>query len=289
MTALTTASDSFRWSLRQVRRLRRFSRSFVLHPGREPLPNETAQDQLIVPYCNICGGLTFGPGPGGRQSLYGHPPRCKSCQSLERHRIIRRVWSALPASLKRRASVLQFSPDKSVRQSWFKQYEVSTFEGENHLDMQNIDRPDSTYDIVICNHVLEHVPLDDHAFLELLRILKSDGILQITIPDPARRRQTTDWGAPRADLHGHFRQYGMDFLDRLLPPTGECREQIVSARDDATGTTDLVFFFTKTPSAYETLRAQLRRASRRPRIRPTIDFGARLAGCTAISRVTQTR
>jgi|GEM_PF-3157578 len=35
--------------------------------------------------CNVCGGCSFIPGPGGRL-VKGKPPRCRSCGSLERHR-----------------------------------------------------------------------------------------------------------------------------------------------------------------------------------------------------------
>ncbi len=45
--------------------------------------------------CNICENDTFGAGPGGRMSLTGASPRCEKCQSLERHRIYRKVFEKL--------------------------------------------------------------------------------------------------------------------------------------------------------------------------------------------------
>lgn len=40
--------------------------------------------------CPICGGSTFAPGPNNRM-VDGKPPTCKTCNSLERHRALKRL------------------------------------------------------------------------------------------------------------------------------------------------------------------------------------------------------
>jgi hypothetical protein len=80
--------------------------------------------------CVICGGIAFGPGPGGRKSVSGAMPRCETCQSLERHRAIRGFFEQVyDPMIFGRLRVLQFSKDPSVRPEWFKEYEYSVFGG----------------------------------------------------------------------------------------------------------------------------------------------------------------
>jgi len=160
--------------------------------------------------CNICGNDQFNPGPSGRMSATGLPPKCGKCNSLERHRTYRQVFLKLKDLNLMGTNVLQFSQDLSVVPEWFNQYEVSIFEGENSLDLQKIDRNSNQYDMVICNHVLEHVPYDNAALHELLRVVRDDGFVFLAVPDPARRKTTTDWGYAKAEDHGHYRIYGAD-------------------------------------------------------------------------------
>jgi hypothetical protein len=106
--------------------------------------------------CNICKGTEFTEGPLGRLSLTGKKPCCKKCGSLERHRILRSVWNLIPTDYLSKQTALQFSLDPSVNPNWFEQLEVSIYEQRNSLDLQNIDKTDNSYDIVICNQILEH-------------------------------------------------------------------------------------------------------------------------------------
>jgi predicted SAM-dependent methyltransferase len=50
------------------------------------------------------------------------------------------------------------------------------------VDIQKTSFPDETWSMIICNHVLEHVPDYQMALTELRRILKKNGILEITVP-----------------------------------------------------------------------------------------------------------
>jgi len=165
--------------------------------------------------CNICGGRQFEPGPNQRSSSTGHAPRCSGCRSLERHRQLRLVYAQLPRDYLASLEVLQLSPDIGVDPAWFRGYEVSEYGGENSLDLQAIARPDAAYDLVICNHVLEHVADDHQGLRELLRVTRPEGVVQITVPSPYTRSTTIDWGYADARAHGHYRGYGRDFLQRF--------------------------------------------------------------------------
>lgn len=210
-----------------------------------------------VPTCIICGGTDFASGPSGRKSRTGAWPRCKGCQSLERHRLLRKLWIKIPEGLLSRGRVLQFSPDLSVLSDWFGEYELSIFSGTNSIDMQNISRPDDHYDVIICNHVLEHIPDDRKAFQELLRVLSPTGFLEITVPNPFYRPTTDDWGYPKPEDHEHFRVYGADIIDRLKAAAPEALLHYVVSRDDATGIEDYVYFWTKSTETIENLKSWL--------------------------------
>lgn len=208
--------------------------------------------------CNICGGSEFEPGPNGRQSSSGRPPRCKRCRSLERHRQLRQVYAQIPASYLRGLEVLQLSPDMGVEPSWFRSYEVSDYGGQNSLDLQAIDRPDASYDLVICNHVLEHVADDRRGLAELLRIARRSGWIQITVPTPYTRAATIDWGHPKPEAHGHYRGYGKDFLQRLGAIERAATALQVEAIDPATGAGGYVYLWSADRALMERMAQWIR-------------------------------
>ena len=195
--------------------------------------------------CNICRGTEFGPGPGGRSSVTGFLPYCIQCGSLERHRTFRQVFLDLGISSFADKSALQFSQDNSIDPAWFRKYEVSIYQQHNSLDLMKIDRESDQYDIVVCNHVLEHVQYDNAALTELARVTNPEGFVFLTFPDPARREHTVDWPEPRADQHYHWRLYGSDVLLRFARYVPQMYIVSSDASDPATGASDIVYFMTK--------------------------------------------
>jgi len=204
--------------------------------------------------CNVCGGSTFEPGPHNRLSSNQKLPRCAQCQSLERHRQLRYVYSQLPAHYLAGLDALQLSPDIGVDQSWFKSYELSRFESDNSLDIENIDRADASYDLVICNHVLEHVADDRQAMHELMRITRPAGFVQITVPTPHTQPTTVDWGYPKPEANDHYRSYGKDFLNLFNQVVPHAFVLQVDASDQATGAGGYVYLWTRDRTLVHQLR-----------------------------------
>lgn len=63
-------------------------------------------------------------------------------------------------------------------------YDESAHRGVVQLDLQAIDLPDASVDVVLTPHVLEHVPDTDRALAELFRILTPGGSVFLQVPLP---------------------------------------------------------------------------------------------------------
>jgi len=80
-------------------------------------------------------------------------------------------------------------------------------------DIMTLPFPDTTFDIIICSEVLEHLPKDDAALIELLRVLKPNGILAISVP--RRWPETLCWllsDEYHTIKQGHIRIYKKESL-----------------------------------------------------------------------------
>ena len=216
------------------------------NPGT-PQPSAAADTATAASACNICGHREFGPGPGGRRAVGGEAwPRCTRCQSLERHRAFRQAFLDIgEAELAGRNPALQFSADPAVPREWFAGLEVSQYGGDNSLDLMQIDRADGAYQLVICNHVLEHVPDDRSALQELGRITAAEGLVFLSFPDPLRRETTVDWGYADESRHGHYRHYGRDVYALLREALPEMHILNAVGTDPATGCAEMYFLLTR--------------------------------------------
>jgi SAM-dependent methyltransferase len=90
-------------------------------------------------------------------------------------------------------------------------------------DICNLPFEDNSYDIILCNHVLEHIPDDTKAMQELYRVLKPGGMGIFQIPQDLSREFTFSDDSitnqkERAAIFGqydHVRIYGRDYFDKL--------------------------------------------------------------------------
>lgn len=193
--------------------------------------------------CNICGGTSFVPGFKGRLKN-GEPPCCAGCGSVERHRIVYSLFEAIRPMIAG-WRVLQFAPDPSVRKDWFRLHVGSTYGGANSMDVTATGLDDGAFDLVLANHVLEHVADEVAALGEMLRVVGPAGLVALTVPSPMSRWETVDWGFPDADKNGHYRTYGADCASRMVNAIGGLRALVAVARDPVTGTADHALFLSR--------------------------------------------
>jgi SAM-dependent methyltransferase len=90
------------------------------------------------------------------------------------------------------------------------------------LDISDMDLPDGSFDLILCSHVLEHVPDDRAAMSELRRVLADGGLALLLVPyradlptyeDPSIRSPLDRMQA--FGQQDHVRIYGTDLVDRL--------------------------------------------------------------------------
>lgn len=195
--------------------------------------------------CNICGGTKFKSAPGGRLSVTNLPPVCMNCGSLERHRAFRNIFDKIRGPSFKKLSCLMFSKDPSVAGGWFASMRHSIYGTESSLDLQKIALNNAAVDVVICNHILEHVPRYQDALREISRIISDTGFAFVSFPNPHYRKVTVDWGYPKPEQHMHYRIFGADIepkLKTILPGVGIVR---VVGDDPVTATEDRGYIISK--------------------------------------------
>jgi SAM-dependent methyltransferase len=209
--------------------------------------------------CNICNSTEFIPGFNGRM-VNGQPPMCAGCKSMERHRTIYRLYATLTPVIKD-WRVLQFAPDMSIDRAWFKEYVGSRYGGENSLNMMNTGLPDGRFDLVISNHVLEHVPDDRQALRELVRVVGANGVVHVNVPTPTNRWETEDWGFADQTKNKHYRDYGADFPQQMVKGVPGLKCASVASFDPLTLVSDLVYFFSLNEQTLSNMAARWNRLS----------------------------
>lgn len=111
---------------------------------------------------------------------------CPCCGSLPRHRILT-LWMESHIDELRGKRILYFAQEEAVR-LWMKRNRLSAITADLQapadlcLDIENTQLPDESYDVIICNHVLEHVSDYHKALKELHRIVTADGMIIISFP-----------------------------------------------------------------------------------------------------------
>lgn len=155
---------------------------------------------------------------------------CPWCLSLERHRGLWLFLHEKSSIFEQNIKLLHFAPEHQFQELFkaspnidYTSADLDMPTAMLKMDITNITLPDNTFDVIICNHVLEHIPDDHKALTELFRVLKPGGfaILQtpvnessllttedITITDPKERER-------RFGQNDHVRIYGMDKKQRM--------------------------------------------------------------------------
>lgn len=189
--------------------------------------------------CNICGSRFRQP-----FADFGTIPRknarCYSCGSLERHRILWKFLQEETDYLKRPVKLLHIAPEACLYQQFDKRPNIDYHCGDlspdsyagkvQRMDITDLPFSENFFDLIICNHVLEHVIDDRKAMREIYRVLKLGGMAVLmtpinTYPKPEQYREdetyedftliTTEQRAKAFGQEDHVRVYGTDFKERL--------------------------------------------------------------------------
>ena len=166
---------------------------------------------------------------------YGRKSRsnalCPKCLALERHRLIWLYLKRKTDFFTKEARMLHVAPELCFMSRFdaLENLEYITGDIESPLakvkmDIHEIPFEDNYFDIIFCNHVLEHVDDDKKALSEMRRVLKPGGwaILQVPFFYPLPKITYEDKNIinpqDREKAFGqddHVRMYGEDYGARL--------------------------------------------------------------------------
>ena len=167
--------------------------------------------------------------PYGYQTLRENA-LCPGTLSLERHRLLWLYLDRKTDFLSKNIRVLHIAPEQ-VFYTIFKGYSHWNYTtadlysplADVKADICALPFDDDCFDLVLCNHVLEHITDDAKAMQELYRVTKKGGTLIAQVPleedrDISFEDPSVTDPKERARLFGqydHVRVYGKDYYTRL--------------------------------------------------------------------------
>lgn len=156
---------------------------------------------------------------------------CPYDLTLERHRL---MWLYLQRKSNfftaKKLDVMHIAPEQCFLPLFKKQKNLNYTTGDLespiadlHFDLHNIPLEDNKYDVIFCNHVLEHVEDDHQCMTELFRIMKPGGWGIFQVPIDSTREETyedpTITTPEEREKHfwqyDHVRLYGLDYPKKL--------------------------------------------------------------------------
>lgn len=182
----------------------------------------------------------YGPNYNFRDMTYNRKEyRCPYCNSIDRTRFIM-MYVHKNFRSKTGMNILYFAPTSSgiyFLKNKMQDFHIDTDDlydktTDYHYDIQNMEKvEDSTYDLIICSHVLEHVADDRLALKELYRITKKNGQVLILVPLDLKKvwfdeenglSEFENW--KRFGQTDHVRRYTHDELIKRITEAGfQCR------------------------------------------------------------------
>ncbi|WP_445736307.1 class I SAM-dependent methyltransferase [Mariniflexile sp.] len=153
-----------------------------------------------------------------------------STLSLERHRLLWLYLKNETDFFSSELKILHFAPEQAFYNR-FKKMEnldyvttdLNSPLADVKADICNLPFKDNEFDVILCNHVLEHIPDGTKAMQELYRVMKIGGMGIFQIPQDLNRETTFEDNSitgkkERAKIFGqydHVRVYGRDYFDKL--------------------------------------------------------------------------
>ena len=152
-----------------------------------------------------------------------------STLSLERHRLLWLYLTNETNFFTSKKKVLHMAPEQCFLSRFKKlNHEYITADIDSPIadvkaDIVNLPFTDNSFDVVLCNHVLEHIQDDTKAMKELFRVMKKGGMGIFQVPQDLNRDVTFEDNSitdpkERAKIFGqydHVRVYGRDYFDKL--------------------------------------------------------------------------
>jgi SAM-dependent methyltransferase len=172
--------------------------------------------------CPCCGGSFSRM---SKRRLSGWGGICPRCRSHPRHRAIALLFARGDLPGKR---LLHFAPEPLIDPVFERlpQLERVTADlyapADLRIDITSMKLPDASFDLILCSHVLEHVPDDVAAMRELRRVLTPGGRALVLVPyrkdRPTYEDPSITSPLDRMVAFGqqdHVRVYGTDLSQRL--------------------------------------------------------------------------
>jgi Methyltransferase domain len=172
--------------------------------------------------CPCCGGRFRRM---SRRRIAGFGGICPRCRSHPRHRAIVLLLARGELAGRR---LLHFAPEPPFDRFFAERPEIERITADLYapadlrLDITHMDLPDDSFDLILCSHVLEHVPDDRAAISELCRVLRPRGTALVLTPYRPDRPTYEDPSVTKPldrmvafGQQDHVRIYGNDLADRL--------------------------------------------------------------------------
>ena len=175
-------------------------------------------------YCVICDnwvpGFEYGDKSNDRKF-------CPNCRSKGRYRL---VWLYLLGELEidlRQIRMLHLAPEYSLKAKLsdlnklvYITADLMVTDVNVRLDLTRTGIMDRAFDLILCNHVLEHIEDHGKAIGELYRMLHPDGELLLTVSTnkgPVTEEYYLTQGRSLSNFtpEDHYREYGFDLVDKL--------------------------------------------------------------------------
>lgn len=193
-------------------------------------------DKVTCPVCerNFSKFLSYGSDVAHRENVL-----CPYDLTLERHRL---MWLYLKNEsdfFTANLNVLHIAPEQCFYHRFRAQKNIKYLTGDlvspladMHFDLHQIPLEDNRFDVIFCNHVLEHVDDAMQCMKELFRVMKVGGWAIMQVPQDFSRETTYEdksiTSPEEREKHfwqkDHVRLFGKDYPDWLRKAGFEVQE-----------------------------------------------------------------